>query len=63
MLIDTPPSYYPPDGPTVERLPKSVLISELFKIYDGKIQQIIAILDPHFFGAKSVWEKDETTEL
>ncbi|HVN98390.1 MAG TPA: hypothetical protein VMT62_18325 [Syntrophorhabdaceae bacterium] len=57
VFLDTPPGYYPPDAPTVERPPKSVLISELFKIYDGKIQQIIAILDMEPFGVLSGWEE------
>jgi hypothetical protein len=57
VLLDTPPGYYPPDAPTIERPAKSVLISEFFKIYDGKIQAIVVILDMQEFGAKSGWEK------
>lgn len=63
VFLDTPPGYYPPEAPTVERPPKSVLISELFKIYDGKIQQIVAILDMQPYGAKSGWEEDESTAI
>jgi len=57
VLLDTPPGYYPPDAPTIERPPKSVLISEFFKVYDGTIQQIVVILDMQEYGAKSGWEE------
>jgi hypothetical protein len=58
VLLDTPPGYYAPDTPTVERPPKSVLISELFKVYDGKTQGIVVVLDMQAFGAKSGWEEE-----
>lgn len=56
VILDTPPGYYPPEAPTVERPPKSVLVSEFFKVFDGKIQKIICILDMQTYGAKSNWE-------
>ena len=56
-ILDTPPGYYAPESPTIERPPKSVLVSEFFKIYDAKIQKIVVILDMQEYGVKSGWEE------
>ena len=59
VILDTPPTggqtSVSPATKEQPRWPKSVLISELFKLADGKLQDIGVVLDPEPYGKRSGW--------